>query len=225
MKKIIGAITVGQSPRVDVTPEMMAVMDPDTVILEAGALDGLSRETIATFTPGEGDTILVSRLTDGSHVKFGKSHILPRLQACIEALEAQGAAVIVFICTGDFPANFTCKVPLIFPSELQHAVAPALCHRGRVGVLTPDPDQVGQSYDKWGGIVPFVAVEPANPYHGDLEEVALAAKRVAERDVDVIVLDCIGFTEAMRRAASDATGLPVILPRTLVGRVMAEMLG
>lgn len=225
MKKIIGAITVGQAPRVDVTPEMMAVMPADTVIIEAGALDGLSRETIETFTPGAGDTILVSRLTDGSHVKFGKSHILPRLQACIEDLENKGAAVIVFICTGDFPANFTCKVPLIFPQKLLHAVAPALCHRGRVGVMTPDPDQVAQSYDKWGGIVPFVAVEPANPYHGDLAEVVAAAKKLKEQDVDILVLDCIGFTEQMRRAASEATGLPVILPRTLVGRVMAEMIG
>ena len=225
MKKLIGAITIGQSPRVDATPEMMAVMPPNTELIEAGALDGLSRATIDTFAPQEGEYVLVSRLRDGDHVVFAKRHILPRLQACIEELENKGAAVIVFICTGEFPADFTCRVPLIYPQKLLHAVTPTLCHRGRVGVLMPEAAQIPQGKARWGEMMSFAAVDSANPYHGDLAEVAEAALRLKAQDVDLIVLDCIGYTEAMRQAAAEATGLPVILPRTLVGRILAEMIG
>ena len=82
----IGAITVGQSPRVDVIPEMEPILGDSFEILQMGGLDGLSKEEIAAFKPRENDHILVSRLTDGSSVTFGESYILPRLQDCIHTL-------------------------------------------------------------------------------------------------------------------------------------------
>ena len=47
----VGLITVGQSPRSDVVPDMAAILGGDVEILEAGALDGLSREQIAPLAP------------------------------------------------------------------------------------------------------------------------------------------------------------------------------
>ena len=46
MKKI-GAITVGQSPRVDLIPEIQPILGDSVEIIQAGALDGLSKEEIA----------------------------------------------------------------------------------------------------------------------------------------------------------------------------------
>ena len=43
MKKI-GAITVGQSPRVDLIPEIQPILGDSVEIIQAGALDGLSKE-------------------------------------------------------------------------------------------------------------------------------------------------------------------------------------
>ncbi|WP_369268562.1 AroM family protein, partial [Streptomyces harbinensis] len=37
-----------------------------------------------------------------------------------------------------------------------------------------------------------------------------------------IVLDCIGYTERMRRAAAEAAGRPVLLARSLAIRLAAE---
>ncbi len=47
----IGLITIGQSPRSDVVPDMAAVLGGDVEIVEAGALDGQSRERIAALGP------------------------------------------------------------------------------------------------------------------------------------------------------------------------------
>ena len=66
----IGAITIGQAPRVDVTADILSIFDDSLELLQAGGLDGLTREQIAEFAPGKEDYVLVSRLTDGSSVTF-----------------------------------------------------------------------------------------------------------------------------------------------------------
>ena len=79
MEKVkIGAITVGQSPRVDVTPDLWPIFGPNVELIEAGGLDGLSREEIETFVPEDGDYVLVSRLKDGSSVTFAERYVLHR---------------------------------------------------------------------------------------------------------------------------------------------------
>ena len=125
MKKI-GAITVGQSPRVDLTPEIQPILGDSVEIIQAGALDGLSKGEIAKFVPRPGENVLVSRLTDGTSATFGESYILPRLQLCIDDLEQQGVSLILFLCTGEFPAEFRSNVPLIFPDHILKGLIPAI---------------------------------------------------------------------------------------------------
>lgn len=223
MKKKIGTITIGQSPRIDVTGEMQEVLGDNIEILEAGALDDLSKEEIAQFVPQEGDFILVSRLRDGSSVKFGERYILPRLQECVQKLESEGAEVIVFICTGKFPATFQSSKLLLYPYTILHAIVPKLTPRSRVGVINPDMDQVKQCIETWGKDVEIVEAAAGSPY-GDFKEVLDAAQALKEKDVDVIVMDCIGYTIKMKQAVQEITGKPVILARTLVARVIREML-
>ena len=46
----IGAITIGQSPRTDLIPEMEEIFYDDVEIIQMGGLDGLTREEIEKFT-------------------------------------------------------------------------------------------------------------------------------------------------------------------------------
>lgn len=223
MKRTIGAITIGQSPRLDVVPEMEEVLGDGIEVLQAGALDGLTREEILKFVPQEGDYILVSKLNDGSSVKFAERYILPRLQMCIEKLESEGAELIVFICTGQFPAIFKSSKALLYPQTILHAVVPKLVHRNSIGVITPDKDQVNQSLAKWGESGCKIETAAGSPY-GDIQEVRNAAAELKEKDVDVIVMDCIGYNVKMKNIVREITGKPVILARTLVARVIREML-
>jgi protein AroM len=101
----VGLITVGQSPRSDVVPDMAAILGGDVEIIEAGALDGLAREQIVPLAPEGDDEILVTRLTDGSSVFVGKSKVIPRIEARIAALEDRGVALNVLLCTGEFPSS------------------------------------------------------------------------------------------------------------------------
>ena len=218
----IGAITVGQSPRVDVTPDLWPIFGPNVELIEAGGLDGLSREEIETFVPEEGDYVLVSRLKDGSSVTFAERYVLPRLQQCIDKLEEEGVRLILFFCTGDFPDNFRHKVPLIFPNQILFGLVPVLC-AGKLAVLTPSEKQLQQSQKKWGGYGLEVTSFAASPY-GELAAVEAAAREAAKTDADLVLLDCIGYTAEMTRMVAKITGKNVILSRTILARAVMELL-
>ena len=42
----IGAVTIGQAPRVDVTVDIMDIFDGKAELIQAGGLDGLTKEEI-----------------------------------------------------------------------------------------------------------------------------------------------------------------------------------
>ena len=57
----IGAVTIGQAPRTDVTSDIMHIFDGRVELSQRGGLDGLTVEQIAGFKPERDDYVLVSR--------------------------------------------------------------------------------------------------------------------------------------------------------------------
>ncbi len=219
----IGAITIGQAPRVDVIGDILPIFGEEVSLLQAGGLDGLTREEIEAFAPEPGDYVLISRLQDGSSVVFAERYLLPRLQQCIERLEAEGARLILFLCTGDFPDVFHAGVPLIFPYQVLNGLVPALTGNGSIAVITPTPQQVEQSLTKWRRHVARVQCFPASPY-GEQAELEKAAKAIAQTDADLVVMDCIGYTVEMKRLVQRMTGKNVALSRTIAARAVSELI-
>lgn len=224
MKRKLGAITIGQSPRVDVIPEMLPYLGENVEVIQAGALDGLTYEEILQFEPEKDDYVLVSKLRDGRSVKFAERYILPRLQACIDRLESEGVDVILFICTGVFPDIFASSKPILYPQKILHGVTPNLVDKGKLAVITPDKDQVLQSQKKWSETGVDVVVVNGSPYAKD-DELAKAIDELKKyKDLDIIVMDCIGYNQDMKNRVSEETGVPVVLARAIVARVLGEIL-
>ena len=219
----IGAITIGQAPRVDVTCDIMDIFDGKIELLQRGGLDGLTRAEIETFVPEEGDYVLVSRLTDGSSVTFAERYILGNLQKGIDELEAAGVALIMVFCTGSFPESLQAHVPMVFPCDVLHKVVPLLSKKSSIAAVTPSPLQLEQNTQKWAGFVDRCVSIAASPY-GDWAALEAAAEKIRDMDdVDVVVLDCIGFTQKMKQMFAEKTGKLVVLPRTLLARVITEV--
>ncbi|TCP29594.1 AroM protein [Scopulibacillus darangshiensis] len=65
MKQTIGLLTIGQSPRVDMTPEMKLILGEHVELVEMGAIDGLSEKELQDFAPSPGGAVYISRLKDG----------------------------------------------------------------------------------------------------------------------------------------------------------------
>jgi protein AroM len=71
----IAFVTIGQAPRPDIVPEILAMLDAEPEFDEFGALDGLDREMIARHPAGPRDRSLYTRLADATHVVVKASFI------------------------------------------------------------------------------------------------------------------------------------------------------
>lgn len=219
----IGAITIGQAPRVDVTADIMRIFDGKAELVQAGGLDGLTREEIAEFAPQDGDYVLVSRLQDGSSVTFAERHILPRLQEAINRMESEGCSLIMMFCTGSFPETLSSKkIPMVYPCEILNRLVPLMTKKSNIICMTPSPLQVEQAEGKWRKYVNDVKAVAASPY-GEWADLERAAEKVKDMDGDLVVMDCIGYTQEMKEMFAEKTGKNIVLPRTLLARVISEL--
>ena len=221
----VGLITVGQSPRSDVVPDMAAILGGDVEILEAGALDGLSREQIAPLAPEGDDEIIVTRLADGSPVFVGKTKVIPRIEALIAALEDRGTTLNVLLCTGEFP-KLAARRPFLEPQQLLLGLLRAMTFPGRLGVLTPSERHVPQTAARWRASGFDAHVAALSPYEeNDPAAVRRAADALRAGNAGLVVMDCIGFRRKTRDEIAHLTGAPTLVANLLVARVAAELLG
>ena len=131
MKQIkIGAITIGQAPRTDITRDILPLLPDYMTLTEYGALDDMTyEEVMSQFAPSEDDEVLVSRMRDGRQAKFTERFIRPLVQKKIDQAEAEGVSAIILFCTGVFP-EFRHQVLFIEPQPLFHAIAAKLACLG-----------------------------------------------------------------------------------------------
>ena len=219
----IGMITIGQSPRIDVVPEMREVLGTDVEILEAGALDGLSLEEVKRFYPRRRDYILCTRMSDGTEVVVAKRFILPRVQQCIDLLTERGAEILVFICTGHFPPFSSKRLFVEAQKIVDHFILALHGENERMGLLIPLSDQIEQARRKYRRLKGEMIIRSASPYASE-DEVTQTAKELKKTDPHLIVMHCMGYTQAMKDQVREITGKPVILSRSLVARTLKELI-
>jgi protein AroM len=215
----LGFLTIGQSPRTDVTSDL-----PESLrslkIVETGALDDLTTEQIESLRPNKGETVYVSRLRNGSEVALAKERLLPLLIEKIEFLQHQDIEAIVLLCSGKL--KLESRGMIVFPSAiLEHAVRSLLEGRGRLGVLVPEAAQVRDAVVAWSGFAGHVKALSFSPYEGSIDSLHIAAK--AFNDRDLIVLDCIGYSSEHRKSIRTLSGKPVTSARTITFRFLEEL--
>lgn len=219
--RTIGALTIGQSPRADdLATEVAAALGPGFRLVERGALDGLDRAEIAALAPPAGEYALITLLRDGTPVKLDKPRLIPLLEARITELEAEGVDAVVVLCTGPFPP-LRARIPVVRPQQALYHLAKGLAAPGRVGLLVPLPEQVAQAGAQCAAIGMEAVVAVSSPYGGD--QLADAVRAFARADVALCLMDCFGYSTAMKRAVQGALGRPALLARTAVARVVAEL--
>ena len=188
--------------------------------VEAGALDGLSREDVRAGAPRDGEMPLVSRLRSGEEVVIGEDFVEERMAALLTEVPAGDVAAI--LCTGPFRGiaerSGLVKAGPIFDKTLREATSPG----ATVGMLIPEPRQEEDARRR----VPDgsrCVIGVASPYSDDGMEVRLAG---CFREADVIGLNCLGYNGPLAEAVGRATGKPVVLARRAladaVGRLVAQ---
>lgn len=220
----IGFLTIGQSPRKDVTDDLRKFLPADLEVVEAGALDDLSEEYIREkLRPEPGDVIYVSRLRSGAEVELSKSKLVELMQRKVDWLNSRGVKLIVVLCTGEFP-GFKSEVPVVYPERILKGVASSIRVRGKVGVMIPRQEQVSYAEKKWSAFFGELVVYPVSPYTSSRQDFIAVARRMVSDNVDLAIMDCIGYTSEQRDIVLEVLKKPVIASRTVLARALGEML-
>lgn len=226
----VGAVTIGQSPRIDLVPEFMPIIGPLAAVVEVGALDHLPEEEICALEPGEGDAVLVSRLRDGRQVRMRRDAILGLVQEAFDSLAGK-VDLMLMLCTGTLPKFVTPHLTLYPEHLLFHMVCgilgDAYLPSGAVGVITPVAEQVEEQEARWSKVLgarPGVAACSPYELEGQAGRLRTAAEGLVAGGAKLIVLDCLGYTQEMKQIVYQASGVPVVLARTTLARVAAELL-
>jgi protein AroM len=161
-------------------------------------------------------------MRDGTEVKIAEEHLIERMKRCISDFQAEPVEIIILLCTGEFPEMESKKI-LLRPDRIMLHMVQSLLDRGRLGVLVPSPDQIPALKRRWEKTHLEVVAEAISPYTGTYEELKEKANKIKRSDVDLVVLDCIGFSQETRGLFRKITRKPVLLPVTLIGRIAREI--
>jgi protein AroM len=206
----LAAVTVGQSPRDDIVPEIRAAIQGDIDITEFGVLDRLNGDEIADMAPIGSEPRLCTRLRNGSEVVTSKAKTGERLNLIMDELSGGGFDEIVLLCTGFFE-NVHCSQPFIESQRLVDGYVAAMAFGGRkIGVMVPMAEQVNEPKDHAG--YACAAITHASPYSGD--RLRQAGQQLA--DMDLIVMHCMGYSQPMRQTVMEASGTSVVLARSVI---------
>lgn len=219
----LGLVTIGQSPRGDLGDEFESLLPSGVDLVQSGALDPVSPRDLAELAPMSDASCLTTMLRDGRDVQVDRDLLVPLLEGAIAKVEAAPCDVVLLLCTGSFP-RLSHHVPLLDAEFLLHMGVAALASTvSKVGIVAPLPEQCDEVATQWRRVLNAeVLVESADPYSADASLIVRAAsKMLAERGAELVVLDCMGYGESTRGAAAQA-GVPVVLARSVVGRLTAE---
>jgi len=212
-------VTIGQTPRTDLVPELAARLPEGTLVRERGALDGLDAGAVAALAPAPGEERLVTRMADGSQAVVGKAKMQARLQGLLDGLGRDPSAVTVLLCTGAFPGLRGPGIFLDAQHLVDHGVAALCAGMERIGLLLPAAEQAAEFH--WRPAVhQELRASWASPYVGDRFDEA--ARELS--GCDAVVMHCMGFTEDQRRRVARASGRPVLLARRFVAAAVAQLL-
>jgi protein AroM len=221
-KTKIGFLTIGESPRADVVPEMKTLIGRNIEAVEKGALDGLSRAEISRLAPGPGEFSLITRLRSGRAITLGKKKIIPFLQKRIAGFEEEGIGILALLCTDEFP-DLESRGIFLRPSRILVPLVASSLTKGRLGVFVPLRRQKREVLLKWKKTGLDVTVEALNPYQSSSAR-SRAIEKMKGADVDLIVMDCIGYGLRVKEEVRAATGRPVLLPRAVLAMMIKEIL-
>jgi protein AroM len=217
----IGVVVIGQSPRPDIEAELREVLGDRLPIRLVGALDGLSRAEIDRLRPSGSHDALFTNLPDGSGVVISKAEVTKRAQARLDWLAERGVDVTLMNCTGVFE-GLVPRGHLVFPSAVLTGLVLGLLPRGRLGVFMPIAEQEAAMKDKWSQgewEVSALALRPRT----EGAELDAVAREMTRRRPDLVVLDCMGYGQAMKRRVREVTGLRAVLAISAAARALQEL--
>lgn len=208
--------------------DMQAIWGDGVDLRFSSVITEKTPEAMQPYAAAEGDRVLMT----GLESKAASTISIEKLTQPVEALLAgvkDKADVVFFSCAGDF-SKLASPVLTIQPNILLRRMVQSLLQPSmRLGVITPGEPQVPHVFASW---LPYLTAIGLTKDHlvvdwtpPDLEKATQCAQRLAARNVDLVVVECLAFKEELRKPIAYVVKKPVLLVRTVVANALKELIG
>lgn len=212
----IAFVTIGQTPREDIVPEVLALAGAGPGEVEArelGALDGLDEAGIAAGAPKPREPVMLTRLADGRRVRVGAGFLARRVEPLLHRLDGEGHDLIVLASTSLFQP-YRLRTPFVHAQQAVDAwVGALIMGEARLGVIHSLVEQHRGSAH--GALIQSARAVAREDDIADFDE---AAQRLDS--ANLILMHSVGYTEAMAEQLAARTGKPVVTARRIVAAAM-----
>lgn len=216
----VAVVTLGQTPRTDVVPELCELTGRPMEAIEFGVLDGVDADVLARISPGPGEPALLTRMRDGSDIVMSIDWTSDRMQEIYSEIAGLDIDLVVLMSSllGAVPAP---AQTTIFCDRVVVRTIETFTDAGlRVGILLSldsQGDMVVRDRTRRPEMVRAAIARPGD--HGALE---VAIDELD--DCDVLILHSVTYSEEERRNAAARSGKPVVMARRLVASAIREAL-
>jgi protein AroM len=216
----IGLLTIGQSPRKDITHEIKPLISSHIEIIERGILDNLDLVEIQKLKPDKGEIPLVTILRNGKEVQLGAEKIDSLLPNIINEMQKKGKIKgIGILCTHDFHDK-EYSIPVIFPSNFIKFLLKHILKINRLGIVIPLENQIDMVKEKFQSNKIIIQVKSPYSQEKSWEEIVDYFKK---EKIDGIILDCIGYKIKDKQEIQDLIEIPVLLPRLILAHAINQL--
>jgi DNA-binding NarL/FixJ family response regulator len=207
----VAFITIGQAPRTDVVPDLLARIAWPVDAVEFGALDDVDEAGLRRLAPGPHDLCLHTRLRRGSEVVVAADAIEERVARLCRTLDRQAFDLVVVVTTG-LSRRIDTHTPLVHGQQAVDAWIDALITaNSRIGVIFPLERQLKEARFVHGTSVQDLAACALQDRDDSVTE---AAERL--KNCDLVVMHSVGYTEATAREVAELTHKPVVTARHIL---------
>ena len=214
----VAFVTVGQSPRDDIVPEVLAHVGRPVEAVEFGALDGMSASAVAALAPRPGEPSLSTR-ANGTTVVVSKPQIIGRVNRILARIERLDFDLTVLLSTGYFDGLHPRGALIEAERVIQTAIDSVAMTGQTVGIVLPLERQMEEyASRRWADVRMKLSHAPCE----DSPRLASAAREL--KDCDLILLQSIAYTERQRAEIAAITGKPVVLARRVLAGTMRLIL-
>lgn len=220
---VLGAISIATSERDSLIEGLAAHLPPRVAIRPYGLLDGLHDDAVAALGPEPGEVGIVSHAADGREVLLSHAKILPGVRRLVARAEDDGVFATVVLCGAGW-ADVPRRRPLVDPGAVFPAIVRALAGSQRLGIIKPSAGQIEKERNRYAAWGVDVAVTSASPYARGDDDFRRAARYLVGEGAQLVWMTCVGFEDEYRHVVAEEAGVPVILARPLLGRVLAEVM-
>lgn len=211
MRKKVTIITMGQSHANSEMYDVFSTLAPVCDIKMHGILDEMSEAEVGKLAPQGSEMFIISSIHTGQEVRIAEHNAIRLVNERLIEAEKGGSVAALILCTGHFDIP-DMRMPVFVPEKILFSLFRAMGVK-RLGAIVPKPEQIAASEAYYSEFSP--RIRAASPYE-TREQIEAAAASFRDSDVDILMTDCMGFTEEAGKMIQAASGKQVFVPRVVV---------